>query len=274
VRSPQGRGAGHHPGPDRVPAHLQQRPPADLPGALRLGRPRRRVHRRHPDRHGARGSHLLPPRHLAHRQGLGPVAGQARVAGAPRRPDGVVHHRRLAADRGAGRVAQGRHRGGLPQPVDHRHHPHRDGRRAGHRRPLLTRRQGHQADHPPRRRPHGYGAGHGPRPRGLTQRGHHLDGSGPGLRARGGDPLRVPARHPRRGRRRDLRAQGDPRWRQLLRLGSDPRGHGRELRGGLRGHRLAAPLCLDPLLHAVRPLPRRAGHGDAGPGGCRSPQPL
>ncbi len=47
-----------------------------------------------------------------------------------------------------------------------------------------------------------------------------LDGPGAGLRARGRHPLRLPAGHPRRGRRRPLRAQGDPERRQHLRLGA------------------------------------------------------
>ena len=51
-RSP---GAGARPGTHRVPADLLQRAPPHRPGAPRLGRPRRRVHRRDPARHDGRG---------------------------------------------------------------------------------------------------------------------------------------------------------------------------------------------------------------------------
>ena len=64
--------------------------------------------------------------------------------------------------------------------------------------------------------------------------------------------------------RRAVRAQGDPRRRQHLRLGPDDRGDGRLLRGRVRRDRVAAALHQHALLHAVRDLPGRARHRHAG----------
>ncbi|CAA9394173.1 MAG: Undecaprenyl-diphosphatase, partial [uncultured Nocardioides sp.] len=257
ARSAQGGGAGPHPGPDRVPAHLQQRPPAHLPRALRVGRPGCGVHGGDPDRHRAGRADLLPPRHLAHRLDVGALVGQAGVPRPLRCPDGLVHHPRLAADRGPRRAAQGRHRARLPQPMGDRDGPHRARHRPRHRRPRQRRRQEDRAPDPARRGPDGSRPGAGAHPRCLPQRRHHLHGSPPGLRARGGHPLRLPPRDPRRGRGRAVRAQGDTQRRQHLRLGPDHRRHGRVLRGRVRRHRLAAALRLDEVVHAVRGLPDR-----------------
>ncbi len=91
---------------------------------------------------------------------------------------------------------------------------------------LQQRRPRDQADHPQGRRADGRRPGHGAHPRRLPQRRDDLDGPGARLRARGRHALRLPARHPGRRRSGALRAQGDPRRRQLLRLGPDPRRHG------------------------------------------------
>ena len=111
VGPPQGRRPRHPPGADRVPPDLEQRAPADLPRAVRLGRPGRGLHGGDPDRHRARGAALLPQGHLADRVDLAEVAVAAGAARPPRLADGLVHHHRVAADRGAGRDLQGRDRG-------------------------------------------------------------------------------------------------------------------------------------------------------------------
>ncbi|CAA9388751.1 MAG: Undecaprenyl-diphosphatase, partial [uncultured Nocardioidaceae bacterium] len=263
ARLPQGRRARPHPGADGVPADLQQRPPADLPGALRVGGPRSRLHRRDPDRHRARCAHLLPQGHLADRLGMGAGDLGPGLAWPRGRPHGVVRDHRFTPDRGSRDPAEGHHRERLPQPVDHRHDADRHGRGPRHRRPRRPQRASHGPDDLEARRPArpraGGGAGAGRVPFG----GHDQHGALPQLRAGGRDEVRVPARDPRGRGRRPLRAQGDTGRGQRLRPGADARGDRGVVHRRLRRDRLVAQVRLDPVLPAVRDLPRAARCGRA-----------
>ena len=68
------------PGPHRVPADLVERAPADLRRSLRVGRPRRGVHRGRADRHRDRRADLLPPQDLVDHPDLDAVAVPAGAA--------------------------------------------------------------------------------------------------------------------------------------------------------------------------------------------------
>ena len=184
--------------------------------------PRRLLHRGHPDRHRARGHLVLPQGHLADRQHLAAVAVRPGAARPHRRPDGLVHHLGTIPIGDRRRAARGHHPDHVPQPVGDRGQPgavRRDPRR---RRP--ARRQRASLDRLNLRDALLYGGAQMlalvP---GVSRSGATISmGLALGLHPRGGDPVRLPAGHPRGRRLGHLPAPRRQRQRRA-RDGQDPR---------------------------------------------------
>ena len=198
--------------------------------------------------------------HLAHRQRLGALAVPARLARRTRTPAwaGTSSSARCRSW-SSGILLKDVIEQGLPQPVDHRHHADRAGRRARGRRPRRRHATAPIDRHDAAAR--------------------HLAGAGPGA---GAGPRRLPLRARRSAWAASSATTGRPRpgspscWRsrpssapgcsssrrsrggETPTAGADAGRDGRVVPRRVRRHRVAAALRHDPVLPAVRDLPDRA----------------
>ncbi len=131
-----GRGPGDHPGPDRVPADLQQCPPADLPRALRMGRSGRGLLRGDPDRD--RGWPFSGTSARTSSASCGPGSGRCWTPALRSDPEArkgwfvIVGSIPIVV---LGVLLKHTIETSVPQPLGHRHDTGRAGRHPRHRRP-------------------------------------------------------------------------------------------------------------------------------------------